>query len=207
MSGCRKPASRFGSGPLHAPAQEPVSPAPVTARARMLGRRLLRAEAGIAAVEFALLLPVLVLLIVAGSAAARFAEATSRSEHALTTLGTLLSRARPSGRVATLYDYTGWTTEVAAPRPGDSFAQYIRLYQVTADGAVSLLWQYGDPAAMTGATPDLSRFKPGTGSAYVFRVYVRYRVSTLAPILSVVGYDIHRAGSFYFGVVPMSAPV
>jgi Flp pilus assembly protein TadG len=116
------------------------------AKLRSLPQRFARGEEGVAAVEFALILPLLLLLYFGSMEAAVLFTADKRVNSVSATVGDLVSQwdAR-DGKIptATMNDYFSAAAGILAPYSTPTLKQVITVVQVKANGTTKILWSQG----------------------------------------------------------------
>jgi len=123
------------------------------ARARSFGRR----EEGVAAVEFALILPFLLALYFGSMEASALFTADKRVNSISATVGDLISQWDPNdGKLptSTLNDYFGASTGLITPYSSVGVKIVVSLVEVKSDGTTKVLWSqgYGGGTARTVGT-------------------------------------------------------
>lgn len=109
--------------------------------------RLLRvAEAGTAAVEFALILPIMLLVYIGSVEASAVISMDRRVQSVAGTLGDLVARADTNISAATLTDYFRAAGGIMTPYPADGLGQVVTQLEVDDDGTATVVWsrQYVD---------------------------------------------------------------
>jgi hypothetical protein len=109
-------------------------------RASLLVRRLGRDERGIAAVEFALILPVLLLLYFGAIESASLFTADRRVATVAGTIGDLVSRAKKTISEDDLTDYFQAASAIMMPLPTGPLRQTVSLISVDSDGVAKVVW-------------------------------------------------------------------
>ena len=127
--------------------------AKLLARARSFGRR----EEGVAAVEFALILPFLLALYFGSMEASALFTADKRVNSISATVGDLISQWDPNdGKLptSTLNDYFGASTGLITPYSSVGVKIVVSLVEVKSDGTTKVLWSqgYGGGTARTVGT-------------------------------------------------------
>lgn len=116
--------------------------------------RLLRcAEAGTAAVEFALVLPIMLMLYIGFVEVSALISVDRKLQSAAGALGDLVARSDATISAATLTDYFQAASGIMTPHPTDELRQVVTLAEVSADGATaSVEWsrQYLNGAYSSG---------------------------------------------------------
>ena len=121
----------------------------------LLLRRFRSSERGVAAVEFALILPLLLLLYFGSMEAAALFTADKRVNSVSATIGDLTSQWDPDdGKLptATLTDYFYASTGIIAPYSTVGLKIVVSLVQVKVDGTTKVLWSKANPAGTARAT-------------------------------------------------------
>lgn len=103
--------------------------------------RLLRvAEAGTAAVEFALILPIMLLVYIGSVEASAVISMDRRVQSVAGTLGDLVARADTNISAATLTDYFRAAGGIMTPYPADGLGQVVTQLEVDDDGTATVVW-------------------------------------------------------------------
>jgi Flp pilus assembly protein TadG len=105
-----------------------------------LGWRLARDRRGVAAVEFALVMPVLVVLYFGTVEAAALYTVDSRISTISGTMGDLVARVDGSISDDTLTDYFQASTNILSPYSTTGLEQVVSLLKVTSTGTVTVCW-------------------------------------------------------------------
>ena len=104
-------------------------------------RRLRFAEAGTAAVEFALVLPIMLMLYIGFVEVSALITVDRKLQSAAGALGDLVARSDTTISAATLTDYFQAASGIMTPHPTDELRQVVTLAEVSADGAtVCVKW-------------------------------------------------------------------
>jgi Flp pilus assembly protein TadG len=127
-------------------------------RLRLVARNLGRGEEGTAAVEFALIMPFLLLLYFGSMEASALFTADKRVDSISATIGDLVSQWNPKdGKVPTaaLNDYFAASTGLINPYPPTGVKIVVSLVEVKANGTTKVLWSqgYGGGTARTVNQP------------------------------------------------------
>lgn len=105
--------------------------------------RLLRvAEAGTAAVEFALILPIMLLVYIGSVEASAVISMDRRVQSVAGTLGDLVARADTNISAATLTDYFRAAGGIMTPYPADGLGQVVTQLEVDDDGTATVVWSW-----------------------------------------------------------------
>jgi len=110
-------------------------------------RRLRRAESGVAAVEFALVLPIMLLLYIGFVEVSGVISVDRKLQSASGALGDLVARSDTTITAATLTDYFLAAGGIMTPHDTDGLRQIVTLVQVSQDGTTACVqWsrQYAD---------------------------------------------------------------
>lgn len=113
-----------------------------------LAARFARNRSGVAAVEFAFVMPILVVLYFGTVEAAALYTVDSRVSTIAGTMGDLVARVDGSISDATLTDDFQASTNIIAPYSTTGLQQVVSLLKVATDGTVKVCWSkpYGDGA-------------------------------------------------------------
>src|SRR5690606_18194717 len=103
-------------------------------------RRLPGAEDGVAAVEFALVLPLMLMLYIGSVEGAALLSMDRRVQAVTGTLGDLVARTDTTTQQDTLDDYFRAAGAIMTPYPATDLHQVLSLVQVTAKGEASIVW-------------------------------------------------------------------
>jgi Flp pilus assembly protein TadG len=125
---------------------------------RMLGQ-FARDRRGIAAVEFALIAPVLILLYFGTVEAASLYTVDRKATVVTATLGDLVSRADGTIATSDLTDYFQAASAILNPYPKTGLKQVVSVLGVSSTGSVTVCWSR---ASGTGAVPRTSYTLPAT---------------------------------------------
>jgi Flp pilus assembly protein TadG len=115
-------------------------------------RRLRRDEAGVAAVEFALVMPLLILLYVGSIEAAALFTVDKRVSSLSSTIGDLVAQWDPedgdltTGADSTLSNYMNASIGIMTPYPTTGIQIVVSMVQVKDDGATEVLWSTANAA-------------------------------------------------------------
>jgi hypothetical protein len=116
-------------------------------------RRLRLAEAGTAAVEFALVLPIMLMLYIGFVEVSALISADRKLQSAVGALGDLVARSDTTISAGTLGDYFKAAGGIMTPHSTDELRQTVTLVEVSADGATACVkWsrQYFNGASSVG---------------------------------------------------------
>jgi Flp pilus assembly protein TadG len=102
--------------------------------------RLWRDQRGVAAVEFALILPVLLLLYFGSIETASLYSADRRVANVAGTIGDLVSRAKDSITESEITDYFQAASGIMQPYDTGTLTQVVSLLSVDEDGNVTVVW-------------------------------------------------------------------
>jgi Flp pilus assembly protein TadG len=102
--------------------------------------QLWRDQRGVAAVEFALILPVLILLYFGTIETASLFTADRRVANVAGTMGDLVSRAKQTITEDQITDYFQAASAIMQPLPTGPLRQTVSLLSVEADGDVTVVW-------------------------------------------------------------------
>lgn len=161
--------------------------------ARMLApvRRFARDKRGAAVVEFALILPVLLLLYMGSIEASSLITVDRRINVISGTVGDLVARTNGSIEAATLTDYFRAAEAIIFPYGDADLRQAVSLVTVTPDGVATVVWSCG----YNGGTPRLANSpyalpanmnliaRPPSGSGFVVASETWY---DYLPVLGIV---------------------
>ena len=103
-------------------------------------RRLGRDEQGVAAVEFALILPVLILLYFGTIETASLFTADRRVANVAGTIGDLVSRAKKTLTEDEINDYFQAASAIMQPLPTGPLRQTVSLHAIDSDGVATVVW-------------------------------------------------------------------
>jgi Flp pilus assembly protein TadG len=123
------------------------------ARLRAALRRLRFAEAGTAAVEFALVLPIMLMLYIGFVEVSALISVDRKLQSAVGALGDLVARSDTTISTATLTDYFQAAGGIMTPHNTDELRQIVTLVEVSANGATACVkWsrQYFNDAYSVG---------------------------------------------------------
>lgn len=114
--------------------------------------RLRLAEAGTAAVEFALVLPIMLMLYIGFVEVTALISVDRKLQSAAGALGDLVARSDTTMTAATLTDYFQAAGGIMTPNPVDDLRQVVTQVQVLADGTTKVSWsrQYVNGVYGTG---------------------------------------------------------
>ena len=115
-------------------------------------RRLRLSEAGTAAVEFALVLPIMLVLYIGFVEVSALISVDRKLQSAAGALGDLVARSDTTISAATLTDYFKAAGGIMTPNPVDDLRQVVTQVEVLADGTTKVRWsrQYLNGAYGTG---------------------------------------------------------
>ena len=118
-------------------------------------RRLRRDDAGIAAVEFALVMPLLIILYLGSIEAAALFTVDKRVSSLSSTIGDLVAQWDPekgnltTGSGSTLSNYMNASIGIMTPYPTTGIQIVVSLVQVKNDGSTEVLWSTANAAGTT----------------------------------------------------------
>lgn len=109
-------------------------------------RRLLRAERGVAAVEFALILPIMVMVYVGTLEGSMLITMDRKVQSVAGAVGDLVARADETLSMTQMQDYFRAASGIMTPYSTDDVHQVVTAVRVAADGTTSVAWtlQYED---------------------------------------------------------------
>jgi Flp pilus assembly protein TadG len=115
-------------------------------------RRMRLAEEGAAAVEFALILPIMLLVYIGSVEASALISMDRRVQSVAGTLGDLVARSDKNISAATLTDYFRAARGIMTPYSADDLRQVVTQVEVDDDGTATVVWsrQYVDGAYGVG---------------------------------------------------------
>nr|WP_295890103.1 TadE/TadG family type IV pilus assembly protein [uncultured Devosia sp.] len=103
-------------------------------------RRLRLSEAGTAAVEFALVLPIMLVLYIGFVEVSALISVDRKLQSAAGALGDLVARSDTTISAATLTDYFKAAGGIMTPNPVDDLRQVVTQVEVLADGTTKVRW-------------------------------------------------------------------
>ena len=109
-------------------------------RAALLQWRLWRDERGVAAVEFALILPILLLLYFGAIESASLFTADRRVATVAGTIGDLVSRAKKTISESEINDFFQAASAIMMPLPTGPLRQTVSLISIDSDGVAKVVW-------------------------------------------------------------------
>ena len=127
---------------------------------RSMARRLRRAESGAAAVEFALILPVMLLVYIGTVEASALISMDRKVQSVAGSVGDLVARADETITAAQMQDYFTAASGIMAPYPAYEVVQVVTAIAVDADGGTSVKWS----REFTGGSYEEGYFVGGTMS-------------------------------------------
>lgn len=129
---------------------------------KLLGRRFLRAQHAAAAVEFALILPVMLTLYLGSIEASSLYTVDRRITTLSSTIGDLVSQADGVVTEDDIEDFFEAAEGILVPYPLDSLVQTISLIEVRNNGSTEVLWSRasGGTARAEGSAYPLPRTSP-----------------------------------------------
>lgn len=108
---------------------------------RLLSKlRALEDERGLAAVEFALVLPLLMLLYFGSIETASLYRADRAVANVAGTIGDLVSRSKETLTTSDLNDYFQAASGIMQPLPTGNLTQVVSLLAIAADGTATVVW-------------------------------------------------------------------
>ena len=102
-----------------------------------------RAEGGVAAVEFALILPVMLLVYIGSVEASALISMDRKVQTISGAVGDLVARSDKEITATTLQDYVRVAGGIMTPHPTGQLQQIVTQVQVLADGTTSVVWSRG----------------------------------------------------------------
>jgi Flp pilus assembly protein TadG len=119
-------------------------------------RRLRLAEAGTAAVEFALVLPIMLMLYIGSVEVSALISMDRKLQSVAGALGDLVARSDTTITTGTLTDYFQAAAGIMTPHSTEGLRQVITEVEVNADGTTSVRWsrQYLNGAVSAGPYAD-----------------------------------------------------
>jgi Flp pilus assembly protein TadG len=154
-----------------------------------LVRRFLRQTRAVAAVEFAIVLPLMLALYIGAVEVSTLITADRRVTTIAGTIGDLVSRRNASIETSRLDDYFAAAEAIIAPYSTDTLTQLVSFVRVAADGRATVIWSRG----FNGATPR------GVGSDYPLAL--DSEMNRLARGGYLVAAEVAYAFSPYLGLV------
>lgn len=103
-------------------------------------RRLGLSQAGTAAVEFALVLPIMLMLYIGFVEVSALISVDRKLQSAAGALGDLVARSDTTISAATLTDYFHAASGIMSPNPVDGLRQVVTQVEVLADGTTKVSW-------------------------------------------------------------------
>lgn len=113
------------------------------ARLRGLLERFGRAEGGVAAVEFALILPVMLLVYIGSVEASALISMDRKVQTISGAVGDLVARSDKEITATMLEDYVRVAGGILTPHPTGELQQIVTQVRVLADGTTSIVWSQG----------------------------------------------------------------
>lgn len=115
-------------------------------------RRFRSAESGVAAVEFALVLPIMLALYIGSVEASAVISMDRKLQSATGALGDLVARSDTTISAGTLADYFKAAGGIMTPHDPDKLKQVVTQVEVRADGTTRVVWshQYEDGDVSVG---------------------------------------------------------
>lgn len=172
--------------------------------ARLRAMRLVRDTRGAAAVEFALILPFLLLLFLGSIEASSLITVDRRVNIISGTVGDLVARSEDSISASTLTDYFKASEGIIFPYAEDDLQQVVSLLQVASNGTTTVLWSCGynggtkhtinDPYTLPAHLNTIAR--PPSGSGYVVASETSYAYEPVLGLVLSDTFHLFRA-SFY----------
>jgi len=116
--------------------------------------RCLRAESGAAAVEFALVLPIMLMVYVGTLEASTLIMMDRKVQSVAGAVGDLVARADEEISAGQMQDYFRAASGIMTPYPSDNVLQVVTAVNVASDGTTEVVWtrQYLN-GAYSGSTP------------------------------------------------------
>lgn len=171
---------------------------------RLVLRRFGKDNKAAAAVEFALILPFLLLLFLGSIEASSLITVDRRVNVVSGTVGDLVSRSIGSINLATLTDYFRASEGIIFPYATSALKQRVSLVQVTSGGVATVVWSCGyngqaartagDPYTLPANTNVIAR--PPSGSGYVVASESFYSYLPVFGIVFQNVFNLYRE-SFY----------
>ncbi|GLQ53266.1 TadE/TadG family type IV pilus assembly protein [Devosia nitrariae] len=121
---------------------------------RNLGRRFATDNSAVAAVEFALVLPVMLLLYLGTMEASALISMDRRVQTVAGTIGDLVAREDKTIPAARLKDYFRAAENIIAPFPTDKLVQTVSFISIDADGETLIEWSRRFTGAGAGEERD-----------------------------------------------------
>lgn len=165
-------------------------------KSKRLIRRFLRASEGIAAVEFALILPLLLLLYLGTVEGSRAISVDRRLTSIASAMGDLVAQTSGGLTLTELNDYFEIAGIIIAPYPTNNLKQVITSVYVDADGAATVDWSYpynSGTAHVTGAAYTLpSQFTDIARDTYVIVSEVELNYQPLTDFIYANGFRLYK---------------
>ncbi len=143
-------------------------------------RRFFRAESAVAAVEFALVLPVLVTLYFGTIEGSALYSADRRVATIAGTVGDLVARVKTSIPSATMTDYFQASAQIIKPYSSTGLTQVVTFLTVNSSGVATVTWSRGyngGTARTTGSTYSLTavpQLRTLASGSFIVMAEVRY---------------------------------
>lgn len=154
--------------------------------------RLRKAESGVAAVEFALILPIMLLVYIGMVEASALISMDRKIQSVSGAVGDLVARSRGQITAAELADYVKVAGGIMTPYPAAPLEQIITQVEVMADGTTSVIWSkpFAHQAAQStgGHTPGSSYPLPDaiTDIALGQHVIVAESIYSYRPLYGII---------------------
>lgn len=131
---------------------------------RALFRRFLSARSGVAAVEFALILPVMLVLYVGGVEVSQGIAADRKLEALANTVGDLVARHSRDVSRTTIRDYFTAATPIMLPFDADGVSQRITIVRISASGVARVTGSVADNGAAETPADTIVTLPPSLAS-------------------------------------------
>lgn len=165
-------------------------------RIRTFARHFGRNQAGVAAVEFALIMPFMIILYFGTVEASRALAYDRRLTSAASALGDLVAQTRVSLTTAELNDYFAAARITMVPYDADELQQIVTLVYVDENGAATVEWSYADNGA-TAHAEDAAYTLPSEFTAIATDTFVIVSEASLfyRPITNIAfesGFNLYK---------------
>jgi Flp pilus assembly protein TadG len=174
-------------------------------------RRLIGADQGVAAVEFALVLPIMLFVYLGTLEASTLISMDRKVQSVAGAVGDLVARANGMITSSELQDYFQAASGIMIPYSADEVAQIVTAIQVSSDGTTSVVWtrklEGGEYTSVTpytvgGAYPLPEAMTNIARGQMVIAAEASYTARPLVGVIFDVPVNLYRASYFLsrFGV-------